>query len=172
MILVAVLFFLTSASLITTNLKKIEQIDRVIRREQERLNSAKVLNDELKEVSIVIENSLTDNRELKTEEANEFARELAELANNYSIAVHSLYPKVSFAQGRTLEQQFSMELEATYVQMGQLLASLERYDYILKINNLEVRPQSEKFRQTESGEREVLYKVLLELSIFKIVKEA
>ena len=172
MILTAVLFFVTGTTMIAKNLDRIERIDREIRRTQEQLNSAKVLTDELQEVARVIENTLTNNRELSNSEANEFARELAELANNYMIAVHSLYPKVSFAQGRTLEQQFAMDLECTYVQMGQFLASLERYDYILKINTLEVRPQSEKFRETETGEREVLYRVVLDLSIFKIVKEA
>ena len=172
MILVAVVFFITAGSMINNNIDRIERIDRQIRRTQEQLNSAKVLNDELKEVSIVIENSLTESRELSISEANEFARELAELANNYSIQVHSLFPKVSFAQGRTLEQQFAMEIECTYVQMGQFLASLERYDYILKVNTLEVRPQTDKFLESAEGNREVLYRVILDLSIFKIVKEA
>jgi Tfp pilus assembly protein PilO len=167
-----VVFFIISASLINNNLSRISRIDTRIRRTQEQLNSAKVLNDVLKEVSKVIENSLTANRELSIEEANNFVRELTELANNYHIAIHSVFPKVAFAQGRILEQQFSMELETTYVQLGQFLASVERYEYLLKVNSLDVRPQTDKYREDANGNRETLYRVALDMSIFKIVKEA
>jgi Tfp pilus assembly protein PilO len=168
--IVGFLFFYTSAQMINDNLDRIRRIDRRIRISQEQLNSAKVLNDELSEVSRVIENSLTEQRELSTSEANNFVRELADLADQYQIAVHSLFPRVSFAQGRTLEQQFSMELEATYVQLGQFLASIERYDYLLKVNTLEVRP-TDRTRLT-GDRRSTLYRVTVDLSIFKIVKEA
>ncbi|MCL1827550.1 MAG: hypothetical protein FWG20_05845, partial [Candidatus Cloacimonetes bacterium] len=77
MALVTLLFFTTSASMINKNLTRIDRKDREIRREQDKLNSAKVLNDELKEVSLVIRNSLTQNRELSTDEASEFLRELS-----------------------------------------------------------------------------------------------
>lgn len=169
-IIVAVAFFYTSANMINNNLNRIERVDRRIRVTQEQLNSAKVLNDELKEVSRVIENSLTEKRELSVDEANTFVRELAELADDYQIAVHGLFPKVSFASGRTLEQQFAIELECTYVQLGQYLASIERYDYLVKVNTLDVRPQTDKFKMID-GVRETLYRVVLDLSIFKIVKE-
>lgn len=174
MALVTLLFFTTSASMINKNLTRIDRKDREIRREQDKLNSAKVLNDELKEVSLVIRNSLTQNRELSTDEASEFLRELSELATKLSIAVHSIFPRVAMTNNatRSIEQLYTMDIECTYVQMGQFLASLESYDYIVKVNTLEVRPQTDKFRETENGTREVLYKVILELSIFKIVKEA
>ena len=170
-LLTGVLFFTTSSAMINRNLRKINNVDNRIRRAQEQLNSAKVLNDELKEVSIVIENSLTTNRELSNEEANHFVRELADLTDRYKITVLALFPKVSYAQGRVLEQQFNLEIESTYVQLGQLLASIESYDYILKVNTLDVRPLTDRFIERNEI-RETLYKVALDLSIFKIVKES
>jgi hypothetical protein len=138
---------------------------------QEQLNSAKVLNQDLRDVANVIENSLTESRELSIAEANDFVRELASFADRYNISVLGLTPRAFFAQNRILEQQFSIELECTYVQLGQYLTAIESYDYLIKVNTLEVRPQSEKFAEID-GVRQTLYRVVLDLSIFKIVREA
>jgi Tfp pilus assembly protein PilO len=151
--------------------REITRVDRQIRSVQEQLNSAKVLNEDLKEVSNVIENSLTNARDLATEEVNEFIRELTEFAFIHEIAVLSITPRALFNQNRIIEQQFTLELECTYVQLGQYLATIEKYDYIVKVNTLEVRPQAERFREIR-GERHVLYRVTLDLSIFKIIREA
>lgn len=171
MVIVAFAFFYTSAMMLSEKNTQIDRVDRRIRTTQEQLNSAKVLNDELQEVSVVINNTLTDRRELSSEEANYFIRELAELADEYRIAVHALFPKVSFLAGNTLEQQFAVELECTYIQLGQFLASIERYDYLVKVNTLDVRSQGNREKIID-GERHTLYRVVLDLSIFKIVKES
>jgi hypothetical protein len=138
---------------------------------QEQLNSAKVLNQDLREVASVIDNSLTDARELSIAEANEFIRELASFADLYNISVLGLTPRAFFAQNRILERQFSIELECTYVQLGQYLTAIESYDYLIRVNTLEVRPQADKFAEID-GNRQTLYRVVLDLSIFKIVREA
>jgi hypothetical protein len=171
-VVITVLFFAHSSYLINTKLTSIQRTDRDIRRLQEELNSARVLSKDLEGVSVVIENSLTSNRELSIEEANNFAAELYDLANNYQISVNILSPRVSLAQRGTLEQQFSMDLECTYVQLGQFLASLERYDYILRVNTLDVRPLTDKYKEDANGNRETLYKITMDLAIFKIVREA
>ncbi len=170
MIVLGVGFFYSAELMIADKSKQINQQDRLIRRYQEQVNSAKVVNDELKEVSTVIKNSLTDKRELSVDEANNFIRELAELADRYRIAVHVLFPKVSFLAGNLLEQQFAIELDCTYIQLGQFLASIDRYDYLIKVNTLDVRSQGGREKIVED-ERQTLYRVILDLSIFKIVKE-
>jgi hypothetical protein len=171
MVLVSFGFFYSAELMLAKKASQIDQQDRLIKRYQEQVNSAKVVNDELKEVSTVIKNSLTDKRELSVDEANNFIRELAELADTYKIAVHALFPKVSFLAGNLLEQQFALELDCTYIQLGQFLASIDRYDYLIKVNTLDVRSQGSKERIVEDN-RQTLYKVILDLSIFKIVKES
>jgi len=170
-LLVAILFFVISSSILRGTISEINRVDRRIRSAQEQLNSAKVLNEDLKEVSSVIENSLTEARELSIDEANDFIRELADFAYEHQIAVHALTPRAFFAQNRILEQQFAVELECTYVQLGQYLANIERYDYIIKVNTLDVRPQSDRFLE-RNGVRTTLYRVVIDLSILKIVREA
>ena len=164
-------FFWSSGSLRKDNMQKINRVDRRIRVMQEQLNSAKVLNQDLREVANVIENSLTESRELSIAEANDFVRELASFADLYNISVLGLTPRAFFAQNRILEQQFSIELECTYVQLGQYLTAIESYDYLVKVNTLEVRPQADKFAEVD-GNRQTLYRVVLDLSIYKIVREA
>jgi len=170
-ILIAILFFIITGSQLNKYKLLLRRVDQSIRTAQEQLNSAKVLNEDLKEVSSVIENSLTDQRELSNAEANDFVRELADFAYDNQIAVHALTPRAFFADNRILEQQFAVELECTYIQLGQFLANIERYDYIIKVNTLDVRPQSERFLEVGT-ERRTLYRVIIDLSIFKIVREA
>jgi len=170
-ILVAIIFFIITGSQLTKYSNQIRRVDQNIRAAQEQLNSAKVLNEDLKEVSTVIENSLTDSRELSNAEANDFVREIADFAYNNQIAVHALTPRAFFADNRILEQQFAIELECTYVQLGQFLANIERYDYIIKVNTIDVKPQTERFLEVD-GNRITLYRVVIDLSILKIVREA
>lgn len=161
----------TTGMMINKQIKKITKIDKKIKINQEKLNSAKVLNQELSQVSKVIANTLTENKELSVDEANLFIKQLADLCDRYRISVISMFPRISYANNKILEQQFTIEVECTYVQLGQFLTSLEAFDYILKVNTLDVKPISgNKDIQKLNGE--TLYRVTLELSIFKIVKES
>lgn len=174
LLIVAVVSFLllfTSNSMINANIKKIDKIDKKIKTNQEKLNSAKVLNQELSQVSKIITNTLTDEKELSNDEANLFVKELASICDRYRISVIGLFPKVSYTNDSVLEQQFTIELECTYVQLGQFLTSLEAYDYILKVNTLDVRPITGS-KDMKKLSNETLYRVSVEISIFKIVKEA
>ena len=170
-IFITAIFFVIASSMITKNVNLIRREDSRIKKLQDELNSAQVLNQDLKDVASVITNSLTENRELSNNEANEFIREFAEFAKNHEIAVHGITPRPYFAENRVLEQQFAIDLECTYVQLGQYLANLERYEYIIKVNSLDLRPQTDKYRIV-NGIRQNLYKVMIDLSVFKIVKEA
>ncbi len=171
---IAVISFLiisTSNSMISGKIKSIDKVDKKIKINQEKLNSAKVLNQELSQVSKIITNTLTDEKTLSNDEANLFVKELASLCDRYRISVVGLFPKVSYTNGNVLEQQFTIELECTYVQLGQFLTSLEAYDYILKVNTLDVRPITGS-KDMKKLNNETLYRISVEVSIFKIVKEA
>lgn len=170
-VLISFGIFSFSGMMIKKEIKRINKIDKKIKINQEKLNSAKILNQELSQVSKIIVNTLTDQKELSISEANLFIKELADLCNRFRISIVGMYPKVSYEKNKVLEQQFTVEIECTYVQLGQFLTSLEAYDYILKVNSLDVRPISgNKDLQKLNGE--TLYRMSIELSIFKIVKEA
>jgi Tfp pilus assembly protein PilO len=77
-----------------------------------------------------------------------------------------------------VEQQYILELNTTYIQLGQFLSNLEALDNIVKINTLDVMPMTD----AESGKKQIgnqkvtapkvaRYKVALELSVFKVQKE-
>ncbi len=174
MIIITISFFYFSSDIISTKIKKISVYDKRIKRDQEKLNSAKVLNEQLQQVSKVIVNSITTDRKFNSEEVNNFVKKLATLSDQYKIAVHSLFPKVVSSIGsKYVEQQYTMELDCTFIQMGQFLTDLESYDNIIKVNTLDVRPLSVDSKKTSSEEDLVThYKVTLELSTFKIIKEA
>ncbi|RLC50229.1 MAG: hypothetical protein DRZ79_04725 [Candidatus Cloacimonadota bacterium] len=174
MILVAMVFFYFSSQSINAKIVKIKKYDKRIKVEQERLNSAKVLNEQLKQVSQVIYNSITTDKNFSPEEVNKFTKELADLADKYKIAVHALFPKaVSNAETHFLKQQYTMELVCTYVQLGKFLSDLESFNHIIKVKTLEVQPLAKTKSESSSTENnETRYKVTLELSVIKILKEA
>ncbi len=170
---IAVAFFYTSSMMINAKLTNIRRVDRNIRRAQERLNSARVMDEQLSQVSKVIDNTLTNTRNFTADEVNTFIKDLAALADKYQIAVYSSQPRAVHSTTNNIEHQFVMNVMCTYVQFGQFLAEIERLDYIIKVNTIDVKP----IRTSETvfmvdGEQVTQYNVVLELSALKIVKEA
>jgi len=170
----AVAFFYFSNDTISAKTRRISAYDRRIKQEQEKLNSAKVLNEQLQLVSKVIMNSMTSEKDFSSDEVNSFIKILADLADKYQIAVHSLFPKVVSSLSRHyLEQLYTMELNCTFIQMGQFLGDLESFDHIIKVKTLDVRPIDTDLKETATGEIPATrYRVTIELSVYKIVKEA
>ncbi len=157
--------------------KEIKSIDRKIKTAQEKLNSAEVLSEELSAVSTVIKNSITDEKSFSTEEINDFSRKLADLSDKYKIAVYSVLPKPVYSTGHKIEHKYTLEIDCNYVQMGQFLTELESFDNIIKVNSIDVRPIGDD-SQVEVDENgapvaiETRYMVTLEISTFKVRKEA
>lgn len=179
MILVAVLFFTFSGTLIGKKLGKIAQLDKSIKISQEKLNSAKVMDQQLSQFSIIIDNSLTNEKSFSHDEINAFVKNLADLADRNKIAVLAIYPKEIQTGVNLVEQQYILELNTTYVQLGQFLANLEALDNIVKINTLDVMPLTDaesgkagSQTAVQTGPRIARYKVALELSVFKVQREA
>lgn len=173
MILTAIVFFYASSNTISDKIKLVGRYDDEIKSKQEQLNSAKVLNEQLKEVSKVITNSMTDQKSYNANEVNSFVKQLANLADKYKIAVHTVSPKViSSADKSLVGQQYSFMIECNYVQFGQFLTELESFDQIIKITELDINPIKDDLDEDVLEKPETRYKVTIQLSTFKIIKEA
>jgi Tfp pilus assembly protein PilO len=173
-VIISMVFIYFSSQMINAKIHDIKKLDRKIKKEQEKLNSAKVLNEQLQQVSKVILNSMTKSKSFNPEDVNMFVKKLADLADQYKIAVHSLTPKPLDSDRKNMIQHlFSLEINSTFVQFGQFLSDLESFDNIIKVKTLDVRPVTAKSKGSEELEdQETKYKITLELLVYKIVKEA
>ena len=116
---------------------------------------------------------MTDQGEFSSEEVNTFIKKLTDMADKYKIAVHSISPKVvSTTSNYLVEQQYTLILNCTFVEMGQFLSEMESFDNIIKIKTLDITPLK-KDKKGDNGDTEIAtrYKVTLELSTLKIIKE-
>ncbi len=178
MILIAVIFFSITGSMINKKVSRINRLDDKIKSALENLNSAKVLEQQLSQFSLIIDNSLTKEKTFSPAEVNAFIKNLADLADQNRIAVLNILPKEVQSGMNLVEQQYILELNSTYVDLGQFLANLEALDYIVKINTLDVVPETETTKSPgqkaaeAAGPRIARYKVQLELSVFKVQREA
>lgn len=171
-LLIGIVFYLLSTNMIADKLDTISRIDRVIRRDQERLNSAKVMDEQLRQVSRVIENTLTDSRIFTADEINAMVRKFAELADKHEIAVYSSMPRAVHSSGHLIEHQFTMDIMATYVQLGRFLSEIEAMDYIIRLNTIDTKPiRGEDAGLMVDDEKVTQYRVILDLSAYKILKE-
>ncbi|MCD4652165.1 MAG: type 4a pilus biogenesis protein PilO [Candidatus Cloacimonetes bacterium] len=175
-ILLTVVFFVTSTHMLDTKKSDIRKIDKRIKKAQEELNSAEVLSGELHSVATVIQNSMSKDKDYLADEINDFAKKLAALADDYKIAVFSITPKDAFSAGHLIEHQYTMSIHTTYVQLGEFLTKLESFDELIKIQTLDVRPVQDKKKSASVDsenirETQTRYRVTLELSTFKILKE-
>ena len=172
MIILSLLFFFYSGRIVNGKISKIERYDRAIKKDQEKLNSAKVLNEQLKDVSKVILNSITKEKSFKADEVNAYIKRLGDLADKYKIPVYVQTPtSLSSNDKHLVEQGYSMELMCTYVQLGKFLSDLESFDNISLVKTLQVNPVKED-KNKENIATETRYKVNLELSVYKIIKES
>ncbi|MBT3756543.1 MAG: type 4a pilus biogenesis protein PilO [Candidatus Cloacimonetes bacterium] len=173
MILSTLCFFYFSTNSVNSKIDKIDDYDEAIKEEQEKLNSAKVLNDQLQGVSKVIKKSMTSDSEFAIDDVNEFVQKLAALTDKYKISIDSVYPKVvSSNQSYLVEQEYTLSVACTFIQMGKFLSELESFDHIIKIKTLDVRPMKEDKNSSFEEILETRYKVTFELSVFMIIKEA
>ncbi len=177
-VLIAVLFFVISGSMISKKLASVTQLDKKIKIAQEKLNSARIMDQQLSQFSRIIDNSLTKQKSFAPGEVNTFIKNLADLADQNQIAVLAIFPKEIQAGLHIVEQQYIMEINTTYVQLGQFLSNLEALDNIVKINTLDVTPISDaemgrkQVGSTQpTGPKVARYKVALELSVLKVQKE-
>jgi archaellum biogenesis ATPase FlaH len=177
MVIIAVVFFLMSSSLISKKISTASSLDKKIKIAQEQLNSAKVMNQQLSQFALIIDNSLTKQKAFNPSEVNTFVKNLADLADQNKIAVLAIYPKEVQSSLNLVEQQYIMELNTSYVELGQFLSNLEALDNIVKINTLDVMPLTTtetgptSKTSTTTGPRSARYKVAIELSVFKVQKE-
>lgn len=173
MILSTICFFYFSTNSVKTKIDKIDRYDEAIKEEQEKLNSAKVLNDQLRGVSKVIMQSMTNDKEFAIGDVNAFVKKLADLADKYKISIESVFPKiVSSDRSYLVEQKYTLTVACTFIQMGQFLSELESFDHIIKVNTLDVRPMKEDVSKLTDEILDTRYKVTFELSVFMITKEA
>lgn len=172
MVIFSLLFFFYSGRSVNTKINKIKKYDKTIKKEQEKLNSAKILNKQLKDVSKVILNSITKRYTFDPNEVNAYVKKLGDLADKYKIPVYVQTPTaISSNDKHLVEQGYSMELICTYVQLGKFLSNLESFDNINLIKTLQVSPVKDD-KNNETMITETRYRINLELSVYKIIKES
>jgi len=174
MIMVSILFFHFSTQIISDKISSIEKYDERIKVEQEKLNSAKVLNEQLRQVSRVILGSITTDKKFDADEIGTFTKQLYDIAEKYKFPIVNYSHKdISSLNGSFLEHLYTMELNCTFVQLGKFLTDMEALDNIIKIKTLDVvQYQARGKSEVISAGADTRYKVTIELSTFKIIKEA
>lgn len=164
-------FFYFSSTTIKARVHTIKLYDAAIKKNQAKLNSAKVLNDQLKEVSKVILNSMTDERYFSSSDVNDMIKKLADVADKYQISVHGMIPQAGDSfQTKYIEQKITLDLNCTYVQLGKFLTDMESIDRIIHVRTLDVRSADSKSEVT--SDIATRYRITLELSVYKVSKEA
>lgn len=174
MILITVGFYMAVDNQVTKKRETIENLDSKIKVAQEKLNSARILDEQLSQFARIIDNSLTKSPRFTFDEVNDFKKTIGELAHNRRITLTKLADTNKFSLPNLIETTYNIELEATFVQTGQFISDLEALDNIIKIHSLDISPS----QNTDKDNKNIVagapskYRVTMELSVFKVKKEA
>lgn len=171
MVLLTVLFFTLAANTMTGNLKRISEYDSKIKTAQEKLNSARIMDEQLSQFSMIIDNSLSKAPTFSFDEINAFKKQIGDMANDNRITINKLSDSNKFSLPGLIESTYNMELEGSYVQMGQFIADLESLDNIIKIHYIDVSPTQAAKDKSVTTDGVSRYRITIELSIFKVKKE-
>lgn len=172
MLVMTIAFFMLTADTLDKNLRQIDQLDDQIKTTQEQLNSARIMDQELSQFARIIDNSLSRTSQFTFDEINAFKTKIGEIAHERKISINKLSDTNKWTLPNLVETTFNLELEATYIQIGQFISDLETQDNIIKIQTLDISPAQVKDDQEVGPNIPSRYRVLLELSIFKVRKEA
>ncbi|MBM4403173.1 MAG: hypothetical protein FJ042_02115 [Candidatus Cloacimonetes bacterium] len=172
MILSAVIFFTVTERIIDGKINKINDYDNRIKIAQEKLNSAQIQDQQLRQFEIIINNSLTKKTGFSVDEINDFKGQIGDLIHQRQISLLKLSDAPKYTLANLIENTYVIEMEATFIQTGQFISDLEALDNIIKIQAIQVRPaqisDTQKKEQTAASSR---YRVVLELSVFKVKQE-
>lgn len=170
MLVATVVFVMLSARSLDQNLRSIRNLDEEIKTSQEKLNSARILDQELSQFARIIDNSLSREQRFSFDEINDFKTKIGDLAHQRKITINKLSDTNKWSRPNLIESTYNLELEATFVQIGQFISDLEAQDNIIKIQTLDISPA--QAANEENPQAESRYRVIIELSIFKVKKEA
>lgn len=172
MTLISVLFFWWSCDTMEKTQKDIDSKDKAIKKVTEQLNSATLMNEQLSHFSEVISQSLTTEDRFSTDELNQFRVLIDSLREINQIKLLKVSDAPKNAGADIIENSYNMEVEGTFQQIGQFLAELEKQNYIIKIQFLDISAAQASGRDekvlTDSVNR---YKLTLEMSLYKARKD-
>lgn len=181
-VLLATIFFTTGAVLARRQLEEVARQDSLIKSTLGKLNSARILDQQLSQFRGILIQNLTNDRAFSEDELRTFSQELARL-----VAQNQLEPYQRDAATKTAwleiapkhpepgmaETTCSLHLRGTFARMGQFIAELEALDQIVRIRYLDISPvQPEEIEQPEDPESPDSYLIALEFSLLKVVKGA
>ena len=169
MLVATVSFVMLSGRSMDKNLRAIRSLDASIKTTQEQLNSARLLDQELSQFARIIENSLSRDSKFSFDEINDFKTTIGDMAHQRKIEINKLSDTSKHSLPNLIETTYNLELEATFVQIGQFISDLEAQDNIIKVQTLDISPAQQTGDETPGADSR--YRVLLELSIFKVKKE-
>ncbi|HOH47119.1 MAG TPA: type 4a pilus biogenesis protein PilO [Candidatus Cloacimonadota bacterium] len=172
MILFTVLFFTVSSNMLASNLKQIRRYDTQIKTAQEKLNSSRIMEEQLSQFALIIDNSLTKSPSFSVDEINAFKTRIGEMAHQRAISITRMADSNKFSLPGLIETTYTLELEATYVQVGQFISDIEAMDNLIKIHSLDISPIQTNTQRTNQTGGPNRYRVTIELSIFKVKQEA
>jgi Tfp pilus assembly protein PilO len=172
MLVATVAFIMLSANSLDKNLGEIRRLDDRIKTTQEQLNSARIMDQELSQFARIIDNSLTRTSQFTFDEINDFKTKIGEMAHERKISINKMSDTNKWSLPNLAETTFNLELEATFIQIGQFISDLESQDNIIKIQTLDISPAQVTEDEEVGPNTPSRYRVLLELSIFKVRKEA
>ncbi|MCB5247861.1 MAG: type 4a pilus biogenesis protein PilO [Candidatus Cloacimonetes bacterium] len=173
MILISVVFFLLAGNSLTKHLGEIESYDNKIKTTLEKLNSAMIMDQQLSQFREILDNSLTTESRFSVDEMNDFQKRIEALRDQNQMKLIKISDSNKFTEAGMIETTYSLELQGTFRQMGQFISELEALNHIIKIQYLDVSPAqiAEKNESTDSGAPNI-YRITMELSIFKVKKGA
>ncbi len=94
------------------------------------------------------------------------------MADQRTITINKLSDSNKFSLPGLVETTYNLELEATYVQIGQFISDLESMDNIIKIQALDISPLAASDKEVTDINAPNRYRVTIELSVFKVKREA
>ena len=170
--LLTILYWASSALLISDKPFKIEMLEQEQTELNENLISAQILASQLDRVfTLFQENLALSKADSLADDANlPFLNNLTDMLDDLDIKLLGIKPKMRIDKITYFKAPYIITLECTFDQFGKFLSEIERSPRLVTVDEFEVKNGIERIKANTDGENLIYQEFLVNLSTITLVK--
>ncbi|MBU0519177.1 type 4a pilus biogenesis protein PilO [bacterium] len=152
--------------------ERISALDRELKQKNEKLISAEIISQEMDLVASLIERNLAlSARDSLAEDASmPFLNFVTNLLDELDIKLMSMEPKKRRTQVDHIKTPYSMSVECSYSQFGQLITQLEKSERLITVESFMIDNGYRKAQARQKGADPDKHLIELEISTLTLIK--
>jgi len=146
--------------------------NRQIDEQNEKLITAQILANKLDRVYTLFEQNLAlSNKDSLADDASmPFLNSLTQTLDKLGIKLLNIRPRPSAASGQYIETPYELEIQCDYMELGSLMAELERSERLITVKEFMVKNEVARLKTTRDASQLLKQSIEMKISTLTLIK--